>query len=196
MTIIGFVRHGVTAWNKEGRAQGSSNIPLDKEGIETAKKLALRLANEKWDVIFTSPMTRARQTADLLARQSGIEVVEDDRLRERSGGLIEGTTEPERQQKWGPQWRELDLKFETAESVVARGLEFVNEQIEKNRHQRLIVVSHGSFIKRIIVALMEDETYTVKIDNTSLTIINIEEKSCLLLNDTAHLAGGINGNPV
>ncbi|PIC70333.1 histidine phosphatase family protein [Sporosarcina sp. P16b] len=196
MTIIGFVRHGVTAWNKEGRAQGSSNIPLDEEGIETAKKLALRLANEEWDVIFTSPMTRARQTADLLARQSGIEVVEDDRLRERSGGLIEGTTESERQQKWGPQWRELDLQFETAESVVARGLEFVNEQIEKNRNQRLIVVSHGSFIKRIIVALMEDETYTVKIDNTSLTIINIEEKSCLLLNDTAHLAGGINGNPV
>ncbi|PIC79000.1 histidine phosphatase family protein [Sporosarcina sp. P18a] len=196
MTIIGFVRHGVTAWNIEGRAQGSSNIPLDEEGIETAKKLALRLASEEWDVIFTSPMTRARQTADLLARQSGVEVVEDDRLRERSGGLIEGTTESERQQKWGPQWRELDLQFETAESVVARGLEFVNEQIEKNRHQRLIVVSHGSFIKRIIVALMEDETYTVKIDNTSLTIINIEEKSCLLLNDTAHLAGGINGNPV
>ncbi|PIC67390.1 histidine phosphatase family protein [Sporosarcina sp. P21c] len=194
MTIIGFVRHGVTAWNKEGRAQGSSNIPLDEEGVETAKKLALRLASEEWDVIYTSPMTRARQTADLLARQSGIEVVEDNRLRERSGGLIEGTTESERQQKWGPQWRELDLQFETAENVIARGLEFVNEQVRKIPDQRLIVVSHGSFIKRIIVALMEDEKYTVKIDNASLTIINIEEKSCLLLNDTAHLTGGINGN--
>ncbi|ARJ38565.1 hypothetical protein SporoP8_06620 [Sporosarcina ureae] len=194
MTIIGFVRHGVTAWNKEGRAQGSSNIPLDEEGVETAKKLALRLASEEWDVIYTSPMTRARQTADLLARQSGIEVVEDNRLRERSGGLIEGTTESERQQKWGPQWRELDLQFETAENVIARGLEFVNEQVRKIPNQRLIVVSHGSFIKRIIVALMEDEKYTVKIDNASLTIINIEEKSCLLLNDTAHLTGGINGN--
>ncbi|PIC83210.1 histidine phosphatase family protein [Sporosarcina sp. P1] len=194
MTIIGFVRHGVTAWNKEGRAQGSSNIPLDEEGVETAKKLALRLASEEWDVIYTSPMTRARQTADLLARQSGVEVVEDNRLRERSGGLIEGTTESERQQKWGPQWRELDLQFETAENVIARGLEFVNEQVRKIPNQRLIVVSHGSFIKRIIVALMEDEKYTVKIDNASLTIINIEEKSCLLLNDTAHLTGGINGN--
>lgn len=194
MTIIGFVRHGVTAWNKEGRAQGSSNIPLDEEGVETAKKLALRLASEEWDVIYTSPMTRARQTADLLARQSGIEVVEDNRLRERSGGLIEGTTESERQQKWGPQWRELDLQFETAENVIARGLEFVNERVRKTPNQRLIVVSHGSFIKRIIVALMEDEKYTVKIDNASLTVINIEEKSCLLLNDTAHLAGGINGN--
>lgn len=196
MTIIGFVRHGVTAWNKEGRAQGSSNIPLDEEGVETAKKLAVRLADEEWDAIFTSPLTRARQTADLIASESGIEVVEDERLRERSGGLIEGTTEPERQQKWGPQWRELDLQFETAENVVARGLEFINEQVQKNPNQRLIVVSHGSFIKRIIVALMEDDSYTIKIDNTSLTIINIEKKSCLLLNDTAHLVGGLNGNPL
>ncbi|PIC99122.1 histidine phosphatase family protein [Sporosarcina sp. P29] len=196
MTIIGFVRHGVTAWNKEGRAQGSSNIPLDEEGVETAKKLAVRLADEEWDAIFTSPLTRARQTADLIASESGIEVVEDERLRERSGGLIEGTTEPERQQKWGPQWRELDLQFETAENVVARGLEFVNEQVQKNPNQRLIFVSHGSFIKRIIVALMEDDSYTIKIDNTSLTIINIEKKSCLLLNDTAHLVGGLNGNPL
>jgi len=196
LTIIGFVRHGVTAWNKEGRAQGSSNIPLDEEGVETAKKLAVRLADEEWDAIFTSPLTRARQTADLIASESGIEVVEDERLRERSGGLMEGTTEPERQQKWGPQWRELDLQFETAENVVARGLEFINEQVQKNPNQRLIVVSHGSFIKRIIVALMEDDSYTIKIDNTSLTIINIEKKSCLLLNDTAHLVGGLNGNPL
>ena len=196
MTIIGFVRHGVTAWNKEGRAQGSSNIPLDEEGVETAKKLALRLADEEWDVIFTSPLTRARQTADLIAAQSGVKVMEDERLRERSGGLIEGTTELERQQKWGPQWRELDLQFETAENVVARGLEFVNEQVQKNPNQRLLVVSHGSFIKRIIVALMEDDKYTIKIDNASLTIINIEKKSCLLLNDTAHLVGGLNGNPL
>ncbi|ARK24393.1 histidine phosphatase family protein [Sporosarcina sp. P37] len=196
MTIIGFIRHGVTTWNKEGRAQGSSNIPLDEEGVETARKLAERLAEEKWDIIFTSPMIRARQTADLLAEQSGVPVVEDDRLRERSGGLIEGTTEQERLQKWGPKWRELDLKFETAESVIARGLEFVNEKISENPDQRLLIVSHGSFIKRIIAALMEDSQYAVTIDNTSLTVIDAEKKSCLLLNDTAHLAGGSYGDSV
>ncbi|WP_303969002.1 histidine phosphatase family protein [Sporosarcina ureae] len=194
MTIVGFVRHGVTAWNKEGRAQGSSNIPLDEEGIEAAKMLASRLAEEDWDIIFTSPMTRARQTADLLAEQSGIEVIEDHRLRERSGGMIEGTTEQERQQKWGPLWKELDLQFETGESVVARGLEFVNEQVQKFPNQRLLFVSHGSFIKRIVVALMEDENYAVKIDNTSLTVLDVEKKSCVLLNDTAHLAGGTDGD--
>ena len=194
MTIIGFVRHGVTAWNKEGRAQGSSNIPLDEEGVKAAKSLALRLVGEDWDIIFTSPMTRARQTADLLAEQTKIEVIEDDRLRERSGGLIEGTTEEERQQKWGPRWRELDLQFESGKSVVARGLEFVNEQVQKYPNQRLLFVSHGSFIKRIIAAVMEDQKYTVKIDNTSLTTIDVEKKSCVLLNDTTHLAGGTDGD--
>lgn len=194
MTIIGFVRHGVTAWNKEGRAQGSSNIPLDEEGVKAAKSLASRLVGEDWDIIFTSPMTRARQTADLLAEQTKIEVIEDDRLRERSGGLIEGTTEEERQQKWGPRWRELDLQFESGKSVVARGLEFVNEQVQKYPNQRLLFVSHGSFIKRIIAAVMEDQKYAVKIDNTSLTTIDVEKKSCVLLNDTTHLAGGTDGD--
>ena len=184
----------MTAWNKEGRAQGSSNIPLDEEGVKAAKSLALRLVGEDWDIIFTSPMTRARQTADLLAEQTKIEVIEDDRLRERSGGLIEGTTEEERQQKWGPRWRELDLQFESGKSVVARGLEFVNEQVQKYPNQRLLFVSHGSFIKRIIAAVMEDQKYTVKIDNTSLTTIDVEKKSCVLLNDTTHLAGGTDGD--
>ncbi|PIC64845.1 histidine phosphatase family protein [Sporosarcina sp. P13] len=193
MTIIGFVRHGVTAWNKEGRAQGSSNIPLDDEGMLTAEKLAWRLAGEDWDIIYTSPMTRARQTADLLAKQLNVEVIEDERLRERSGGLIEGTTEQERQQKWGPKWRELDLQCETEESVIARGLEFVANQVRLNPDQRILVVSHGSFLKRIIVALLEDQKYAVTIDNTSLTVIDVENKSCSLLNDTSHLAGGPDG---
>lgn len=194
MTIIGFVRHGVTAWNKEGRAQGSSNISLDEEGIEAAKKLASRLANENWDMIFTSPMIRAKQTADILAERSKIEVVEDDRLRERSGGLIEGTTEQERELKWGARWKELDLQIEPGKNVIARGIEFVNEQVQKYPKQHLIFVSHGSFIKRIIAAILEDKSYAVKIDNTSLTVIDMDKKSCVLLNDTVHLAGGADGD--
>ena len=188
------MRHGVTAWNKEGRAQGGSNVPLDKEGIQAAKKLAKHMAMDHWDIIFTSPMTRARQTADFLAESLNTEVIEDPRLRERSGGLIEGTTELERQQKWGPDWRKLDLQFEPGKEVVARGLEFVNEQIEKYPDKRLVFVSHGSFIKRVIAALMEDKKYSVKIDNTSLTILDMKKKKCVVLNDTTHLAGGTNGD--
>ncbi len=55
MTRIGFVRHGSTVWNKERRAQGSSDIPLDQDGLAEAQKLAKRLSAEKWDAIYTSP---------------------------------------------------------------------------------------------------------------------------------------------
>lgn len=49
MTTIGFIRHGRTAWNHTGRAQGSSDIPLDEEGIVTAERLRERLRDEQWD---------------------------------------------------------------------------------------------------------------------------------------------------
>ncbi|WP_153722787.1 histidine phosphatase family protein [Sporosarcina cascadiensis] len=195
MTTIGFIRHGQTAWNKEGRVQGSSNVPLNEEGIESAEKLANRLADQQWDMIFTSPMNRAKHTAELIAsRMPDVSVEEDSRVRERSSGLIEGTTEQERVQKWGPGWRGLDMQFESADSVVARGLAFVEEQIRINPGKRILVVSHGSFIKRMIAVLLEDEQYAVTIENTSLTVIEVENKTCTLLNCTAHLTGGANGD--
>ncbi|GKV65298.1 MULTISPECIES: histidine phosphatase family protein [unclassified Sporosarcina] len=195
MTTIGFIRHGQTAWNKEGRVQGSSNVPLNEEGIESAEKLANRLADQQWDMIFTSPMNRAKHTAKLIAsRMPDVSVEEDSRVRERSSGLIEGTTEQERVQKWGPGWRGLDMQFESAESVIARGLDFVEEQTNINPDKRILVVSHGSFIKRMIAVLLEDEQYAVTIENTSLTVIEVENKTCTLLNCTAHLTGGANGD--
>jgi len=69
LTTIGFVRHGVTAWNKEGRAQGSSDIPLDDEGIAMAQHVAKRFAEEQWDVIYTSPLIRAKKTAEIIAER-------------------------------------------------------------------------------------------------------------------------------
>ena len=67
MTIIGFIRHGVTAWNKEGRAQGSTDVPLDEEGIAMAERVAERIAKEQCDVIYTSPLIRAKKTAESIA---------------------------------------------------------------------------------------------------------------------------------
>ena len=72
ITTFGFIRHGVTAWNKEGRAQGSSDVPLDQEGIEMAQRLAERLAMEQWDVIYTSPLIRAAKTAEIIGEREDL----------------------------------------------------------------------------------------------------------------------------
>ncbi|MDW0116031.1 histidine phosphatase family protein [Sporosarcina thermotolerans] len=191
MTIIGFVRHGVTAWNKEGRAQGSTDVPLDEEGIEMAKRVADRLANEKWDIIYTSHLKRASKTAEIIAeKMPSVELVEDPRLREVSGGMVEGTTEAERIEKWGVDWRQLDMGFETQEAIISRGLESIDEIRRKHLGKRVLVVSHGSFIKRMLNELITDPVYETSLDNTSLTIVELtdDKNVCQLFNCTAHLS--------
>lgn len=190
MTIIGFVRHGVTAWNKEGRAQGSSDIPLDEEGFDMAARVADRLANEQWDIIYSSQQLRAKQTAEVIAHKMGnLEVRIDSRLREVGGGKIEGTTEAERIEKWGEGWRQLDMGFEPPELILQRGMECLMEIQRQHRGKRVLVVSHGSFIKRMVQALVPDPAYEKSLDNTSLTVIELadDKNRCELFNCTKHL---------
>jgi len=190
LTIIGFVRHGVTAWNKEGRAQGSSDVPLDEEGIEMAEHVAERLSKEQWDIIYTSHLVRAKKTAEIIAEKlPGVELVEDARLREIGGGMIEGTTEAERIEKWGKDWRQLDMGFEPHESIITRGLESIDEIKREHAGKRVLVVSHGSFIKRMLNELVTETVYEENLDNTSVTIVelNDDKNLCLLFNCTAHL---------
>ncbi|MBE1555441.1 histidine phosphatase family protein [Sporosarcina limicola] len=190
MTTIGFVRHGITAWNKEGRAQGHSDIPLDEEGIAMAERIAERLSDEQWDIIYTSPLIRASKTAEIIAeRKPGIDLVGDNRLREFCGGLIEGTTESERVGKWGFAWRNLDLGFEPDDEILSRGINFIEEVKKTHPGKRILVVSHGGFIGRLIGSLVPKGDLTWDLGNTSLTIIELRDKEnlCRLFNCTEHL---------
>ena len=190
MTIIGFVRHGVTAWNKAGRAQGSSDIPLDEEGIQMAEHVANRLTAEQWDVIYTSHLSRAKKTAEIIAdRKPTVEFFVDDRLRELGGGQVEGTTEAERIEKWGESWRDLDLGFELHEDLIARGMAFIEDVKTKHPNQRILVVSHGSFIRRLVRELVADDNYNSSLGNTSVTIVKLQDEVnyCELYNCMEHL---------
>ncbi|MDW0110612.1 histidine phosphatase family protein [Sporosarcina aquimarina] len=190
MTTVGFVRHGVTAWNKQGRAQGSTDIPLDEEGIRMAVRVADRLAADGWDAIYTSPWKRAKRTAELIGEKiSNADVMEDTRIRERAGGLIEGTTEADRRAKWGPEWKQLDLQGETHDSVITRGMSFIEEMQQRYPEGRVLAVSHGGFIKRLLSELLPGTTYEEPLGNTSLTIVKLdaEQNVCELFNCTEHL---------
>ncbi|TCZ79491.1 histidine phosphatase family protein [Paenibacillus albiflavus] len=189
MTQIGFVRHGSTSWNKEGRAQGSSDIPLDEEGMMQASKLAERLRHEQWDYIYSSDLLRARQTAETIGERLGIHVVTDSRLREVGGGLIEGTTEPERIEKWGADWRALDLGIEKIEVVASRGRECIEEIVALYPNAKILVVSHGGFIQCMLKTLLSDYDGTGKIGNTSVTTICSTDSgwTCELFNCTKHI---------
>lgn len=188
---IGFIRHGVTAWNEEGRSQGNTDIPLNEEGVLMAEQIARRLENEQWDVIYSSPLIRAKKTGEVIAkRKQPIELFTDNRLRETGGGKTEGTTEAERIEKWGESWRDLDMAAEPETEVIARGMAFIEDIKKKHPGQKVLVVSHGSFVRTLLKELVEDEEVKQgKVGNTSLTIVKMgeSENHCTLFNCMAHL---------
>lgn len=192
MTRFGLVRHGVTSWNKEKRTQGHSNNPLDEEGLEQARLVADRLKGENWDVIISSDLLRAKQTAQIISDKLGVAIAAfDKRLRELSRGKAEGMTEEERIAKWGADWRKLDLGFETAEEAVDRGSRCLEELALTYPDKHVLVVSHGAILKHTLSKLTPGMEAEAHLDNTSVTILNKSHGdslwSCELYNCTDHL---------
>lgn len=187
---LGLVRHGVTAWNKAGKIQGLTDIPLSAEGKLQAGRLAYRLTKEKWawDGVVASDLQRARLTGQILADRLGIPLLTDERLRERSFGAAEGTTEEERIARWGPEWRKNVPDQEKDVSVRKRGLEFVEDFSRRHAGESWLVVTHGSFLAQMLIA-METGLDDKHISNLSLTILDRENGrwTPILHNCTEHL---------
>jgi probable phosphoglycerate mutase len=149
-TYIALVRHGVTDWNYDARAQGQSDIPLNAEGRRQAEAVAARLSSERWDAIYSSDLARARSTAEAICRLTGHALVTDPRLRERNMGIAEGTTETERQLRWpGVPFYSI-AGVESDEALTRRGVEIITEIARRHPGQRVIVVAHGGIIVNFI----------------------------------------------
>ncbi len=189
--MIGLIRHGVTAWNKEGRTQGSIDIPLDEDGIQMAIKIGNRLSNAAWTMIYSSPLQRAQQTAKIIAHQAGLEnMIIDERLQEIGEGKKAGTTEEERIEKWGIGWRNMPLDVEPDEEVVERVLSFIEGIKKKYPNEKVLVVSHGSLIQKMVAQLCPDHLEWDELENASLTMIEVKEQTrCLFYNCVQHLDG-------
>src|SRR5258706_8667142 len=91
-TRLCLVRHGETAWNAEGRVQGQLDIPLDATGLAQARAVASVLKNESFAAIYSSDLTRARQTAQPAADVLKKNVALTEYLRERHYGAFQGMT--------------------------------------------------------------------------------------------------------
>ena len=88
--LLYVLRHGVTEWNRMRKVQGSVDIPLAPEGEELAKRTGEALKNVHFDLCFTSPLTRARQTAEYVLAGRDIPVIPDKRIQEIDFGELEG----------------------------------------------------------------------------------------------------------
>ncbi|QSF45918.1 histidine phosphatase family protein [Paenibacillus tianjinensis] len=190
MTTIGLIRHGSTLWNKEGRIQGHTDNPLDEEGLEQAAALAERLSAEEWNYIYSSDLLRARQTAEIIAARLGLPVAGwVPEIREMDGGLLEGTTEQELIERWGKDWRTLELGLEKNESGRLRGSRAIEEIAQRHPGEHVLVVSHGAILRSSLSGLVPELDLSVFLKNTSLTRLVYTGKTwtCELYNCVKHI---------
>jgi 2,3-bisphosphoglycerate-dependent phosphoglycerate mutase len=145
MTTLLLARHGETEWNRELRIQGSSDIELNELGRQQARELAQELATVELDAIYSSDLSRARQTAEAVAAAHGLEIRLDARLRERSFGSWEGLTHDEIVER-----RETATPDgETVDEVRDRVLEAIQEIAAAHSGEQVLVVSHGGALNAL-----------------------------------------------
>ncbi|MDQ1077090.1 MULTISPECIES: histidine phosphatase family protein [Microbacterium] len=156
MTILTLVRHGETDWNSGGRIQGSTDIPLNDTGRAQARELAETLAAEyagRDVVIVSSDLSRAAETADILAEALGITVSRRmPGLQERSYGDAEGMDAPTFSETYGP-WHAADVPgAETWPVVRERALAALAEAVASAPEGAdVIAVAHGALIREVIM---------------------------------------------
>lgn len=198
--LIYFVRHGKTDWNNEARVQGSSNIALGEQGIKQAQRVATRLENIPADVIYSSPMTRASQTAEIIAAGKR-DIIYWQELCEKNYGIWEGKTLNEILEEFPydfANWIHHSpatqiMNAETEQECFKRSDTVVKKLKELDKRQ-IIVVTHGAILRFILISLLGTQTmpllWNYPFANCSVTTVKIDKKgkaSLLFLNDSMHI---------
>ena len=149
MTTILLARHGETDWNREGRFQGWADPPLNATGRAQAVDLSVQLMAEELAAVYSSPLRRAYETAEVVAASRGLEPVTVDALREVDVGSWSGLSRAEIEQRFPEQYaRWLDYgqgweDGETYEQMVDRVVEALQELAEARDGERILAVTHG-----------------------------------------------------
>jgi broad specificity phosphatase PhoE len=186
------IRHGETDWNLERKLQGSCDIELNATGLAQAERLAARLADEPCDIIFTSDLTRARKTAEIINTRHGAELVASSKLREASFGEFEGKSLHD------PAVTKAFSKYadERAPDYFKQVQSYLSE-ITSCGKKNIFIVGHFGTIRAIICGLLglhTDESNRFTVGNTAIHTFELCKDGIFemtLENDTAHLQGKI-----
>ena len=160
MTSLWLIRHGRTAWNAEKRIQGDMNIPLDDIGISQVSKLAQTLLVERFDAIYSSPLHRALHTAGSIAYGRRLDVIQDDRLKERSYGLwtgrLEADVRKEYPETWNSDWRICGTPGgESQAQLVIRASSFLDSILNRHPEGHIAVVSHECLLGAMLGTILK-----------------------------------------
>lgn len=204
MTEIIIIRHGETEWNKTGRFQGHSDVPLSAEGRAQAAMLGENLAVDHVDMIYASDLTRAMETAAPLAQRFGLEVISDPQLRELNFGAWEGRNfndvnaeNPNAMKNFYTDPEQADIpESEPFPEFQRRIAGRVREIVAQERGKRIVIVSHGASIRILLADLLSmpiRSIWHLSQLNTAVNKIRFEDDGfavVTLMNDTSHLRAG------
>jgi broad specificity phosphatase PhoE len=191
------VRHGETDWNVRHLVQGHKGVPLNRRGLVQAKKAALRLKAEPIDVIYSSDLKRARQTALEIAKFHKATVRYTRLIRERKFGKMEGISQEEywklRDGSGLPKYLYRPPGGENYMDIRKRVRRFLAMIRKRHGKQTVLVVSHGGLIRTIVAIVTKKnfrEIYEIEHHNASISIMELRRGSPTkihYLNSTEHL---------
>ncbi len=178
MRIV-LVRHGKTDWGRDKRISGWSDPVLNEDGIAESRTLLAKLSRETFDVIVSSPLKRACQTAEIFREQLNLPLVQDEDIRERHFGTLEGLTWEDVKAKLGPDIREKDraqlfdyreFGGESAAQVQERLTRFV-DSLRGGRWKKPLVVTHSGIIR--MLHLLHDRSSVADVEHEAVYALDI-----------------------
>ena len=205
MKTLYIVRHGETEWNKIGRYQGITNVPLNENGIAQAKACGNALKNVHFDRILSSDLSRALVTAETIRGNRQLEIKTDERLREINFGDWEKLLFTEIEERWpgliDQMYRRPDIvkvpNGESFQEVQDRAWSAVSDFLnENNEDETILITCHGGTIRTILCKLLDisiSHCWNFSQGNTAINRVfyngmgELDHNILNLLNDTAHV---------
>jgi broad specificity phosphatase PhoE len=201
MTIMHLVRHGRSGWNATGRIQGQIDIELDEIGLQQAQRIADRLEREPIAAIYSSPLLRAKATADAIAERLKLPVTPDARLMEYDFGVISGLTwneltenHPELADRWlEDPWAVPVAGSEGRVNFAARVMSAMQDICARRPAEQVAIVAHGGTFGVYLSAMLGldlNQRHPFHFGNTSLSLVEMREGVFHIhsLNNMCHLS--------
>lgn len=200
-TELFLIRHGETQWNQAGKYQGSTDIPLSENGMKQAGYLKDHFQN-RFDYLYSSPLSRALETARIIGSGSDKEPVISPAMVEINFGAWEGLTLEEIKSSYPEQFRswqtdEINAPLMSSEkSLKSASIRAGNEilrLVETHAGSRILLIAHGGIIKAGLIGIMDWNMtmyHRFLLNNTAVTKLTFDEKKHPVihtLNDTSHL---------
>ncbi len=202
-TRLFLVRHGATTATEEGRFSGSSGAELSEQGRWQVARLGERLSQQNITAVYSSPLSRALDTARIIAGHCRLEPMIRDELREIGHGHWEGMKREDVEQQFGGEyaaWEADPFTFapeggESGVAVLARALPVIREIVTTHPGGQLVVVSHKATLRLVLSSLLafDPRGYRDRLDQSPACLNVVDFKDpvrvrLMLFNDTSHYA--------